>query len=152
MDNTYPLTDSNMIYDFNKHRYILTADYALNVLGIDLIEKLGGVRSINAQGAVNALLDMRISLRIYSLLYSHNDKQLLEYIMAKSPSARKILLEAMGQQLLHLVTYGENEKQWLCEEAYATLLTPIEETKKSLMYRLYRNFLTYIPTYEEGHY
>lgn len=152
MNNNYPLSDSDMIYDYDKHRYILTTEYALNRLGIDLVSKLGGVRAVNAAASVNALLDVRISLRIYSILYAHNDKQLLEYIIAKSPDARKVLMEAMGQQLLHIVTYGENEKTWLCPEAYSTLLQPISGTNKSMLYRIYRNFLTHIPTYEEGHY
>ena len=152
LNKNYPLSDSEMIYDYTKHRYILTNDYVLNVLGIDLQAKMGGARAINAASAINVLLDVRVSMRIYSLIYSHNDKQLVEYVLAKSPSAREMLKNAMGTQLLHLVTYGENEKQWLSKEAYDVLLTPIEETKKSVMYRWYRNILQYIPDYAEGGY
>ena len=152
MNDKFPLSDNDMIYDYTKHRYILTTDYAINALGIDLVEKMGGVRAVNATGALNALLDIRLSLRLYSIIYSHNDKELMEWILAKSPSARKVLLEAMSQQLLHMVTYGEDEKHWVSPEAYAVLLQPIDETKKSVLYRIYRTPLTHIPTYEEGNY
>ena len=152
LDNTYPKSDDAMVYDFTKHRYILTPQYVLNNLGIDLYEKMGGARTVNTTTAINVLLDNRISFKIYSAIYAHQDKQLMEDILAKSPSARKVLLEAMSNQLLDLVTYGEKEKEQVSQTTYNALLQPIDETGKSVLYRIYRGFLTYIPTYEEGHY
>lgn len=152
LDTTYPLSDDAMVYDYTKHRYILTPQYVLNNLGIDLYEKMGGKRTVNTTTAINVLLDNRISFKIYSAIYAHQDKQLMEYILAKSPSARKVLLEAMSNQLLDLVTYGEKEKEQVSQTTYNALLQPIDETGKSVLYRIYRGFLTYIPTYEEGHY
>ena len=152
LDNTYPMSDDAMIYDFTKHRYILTPQYVLNNLGIDLYEKMGGARTVNATTAINVLLDVRVSLKVYSMIYAHQDKKLMEYVMAKSPSARKVLLEAMSSQLVDLVTYGEKEKEQVSVTTYNILLQPIEETHRSLLYRVYRNPLTNIPDYEEGHY
>lgn len=149
LDTTYPLSDDAMVYDYTKHRYILTPEYVLNNLGIDLYEKMGGKRTVNTTTAINVLLDNRISFKIYSAIYAHQDKQLMEYILAKSPSARKVLLEAMSNHLLDLVTYGEEQ---VSQTTYNALLQPIDETGKSVLYRIYRGFLTYIPTYEEGHY
>ena len=83
LDNTYPKSDDAMVYDFTKHRYILTPQYVLNNLGIDLYEKMGGARTVNTTTAINVLLDNRISFKIYSAIYAHQDKQLMEYILAK---------------------------------------------------------------------
>lgn len=152
LDTTYPLSDDSMVYDYTKHRYILTPQYVLNNLGIDLYEKMGGARTVNTTTAINVLLDNRISQKIYAMIYAHQDKQLMEYVLAKSPSARKVLLEAMSEQLLDLVTYGENSKEQISRAAYNVLLQPIEETNNSVLYRVYRGWLTHIPDYTEGHY
>ena len=76
----------------------------------------------------------------------------MEYVMAKSPSARQVLLEAMSSQLVDLLTYGEKENQQISVTTYNILLQPIEETHRSLLYRSYKSPLTHIPNYEEGHY
>ena len=103
----YPYTDGNMVYDYKKHRYILTADYLQNVLSVDVNRFKTG--TVNEQSAINVLLD-NISLQVYTYVYAHNNIRVLRYIMAKMPSARDILMEAMGQQALYVLSNGDFTK------------------------------------------
>lgn len=154
---SYPLSDEYMVYDYSSHRYILTEKYVLDKLGLNLRDKVGGGRAINAQAMINSILDTRVSRRIYSLIYAHNDKRVLEYVMAKSPTARQVLQDAMSEQLMYmLVDYNEGDS-WLSKDAYNILATPIPELRgNALIYRqrpapnLY--MLPKVPDYTEGQY
>lgn len=158
INEKYPYSDEYMVYDYKTHRYILTEKYCLDVLGLNLRDKVGGGRATNPQAVINSILDIRISHRIYSLIYAHNDKRLLEYVMAKSETARSVLMEAMGEQLLHLLTdYDESNKKYLGEDVYNTLCTPIPALRgNALVYRqrpapnLF--MVPKVPNYAEGKY
>lgn len=155
---TYPYNDDYMVYDYTKHRYILTEKYCLDVLGLNLREKVGGGRATNPQAQINNILDVRISQRLYSVIYSHNDKHTLEYILAKSPTARNVIRDAMGQELLYLLTEYEDKKPTLISEpTYTILTTPIPELRGNAL--IYRQrpapsifWMNDVPSYSEGHY
>lgn len=104
---TYPYNDENMIYDYEEHRYILTEDCVLRELNIDLSQRLNTKGSASKQDLPKQILN-EVSISIYSEIYaSSNQDELKEYLCAKCPSARKILKDAMKQQLLYLLTSGE---------------------------------------------
>lgn len=152
----YPFTDNNMVYDYTRHRYILTTEYLQNVLNIDISRFKGG--TINAQGAITMLLN-NISMQVYSYVYSHNSASVLRYIMAKFPSARDIIMEAMGQQALYVLTNGDmsraveesKRRAWLDYTAKCIIdQTELDETGRTLTYA--GRYRILVPDYEEGGY
>ena len=104
---TYPLTDEYMFYDFEEHRYILTPKYVLDKLGIDLKARLNKSGNVNDENIAGAILD-QISREIYNEIYSHsvyNKEQ--EIIIAKTQGGRKIIQDAMREQVLYFLTNGD---------------------------------------------
>lgn len=103
---TYPLTDQQMRYDDVRHRYILTRYGVELVTGIDLSRQVN-----TALGQASNMADFylrMVSDKIYNHIYSKSDnKPLLEYVMAKSPTARQMLFDAMIAQTLFFITNGD---------------------------------------------
>lgn len=126
MSETFPYTDKYMRYDERTHRYVLTVDYFIDVLPVDLVRRTQN--NVLAQNAVKATLD-RVSNLIYGYLAKHNDAQTIQYIIAKCPSARQIIMDAMGSQGAYVFTVGdstlspkpEDRAAWLDLGAEATL-------------------------------
>ncbi len=152
----YPYTDSDMVYDYDKHRYILTVEYLQNVLNIDVSRFKSG--TVNEQGAITMLLN-NISLQVYSYVFAHNNARALRYLMAKMPSARDVILEAMGQQTLYVLSNGDMSKaieesrrrSWLDITAKSVIdETELDETGKTLTYL--GRYCMCVPTYEDGGY
>ena len=104
MSETFPYTDKYMRYDERTHRYVLTAEYFIDILPVDLVRRTQN--NVLAQNSVNATLD-RVSNLIYGYLAKHNDAQTLKYIIAKCPSARRIIMDAMGSQGAYVFTVGD---------------------------------------------
>lgn len=132
----YPYTDDFMRYDYKAHRYVLTMQDVFENLGIDLESR------VSYANAIPTLLN-RVSLRIYSFIHSHNmanDYQ--DYIIAKTEAGRRIIKEAMEEQLLYLLTVGDlsrsidlNERKISIDEtAINVLLQPIPEINCSILY------------------
>ncbi len=98
----YPISDNYIVYNKSKHRYILTVDCLKNIIGNEIQSML-----INSNVTViNSLLD-NISSEVYNYVYKHNNTQTLQYIIAKCPSAREIIKEAMEKQAIYVFSRGD---------------------------------------------
>ena len=168
---SYPLTDNTMKYDKIRHRYVLTRYGVELVTGIDL-EKQVNTALGQASNMADFYLKM-ISDKIYNYIYSKSDnKELLEYVMAVSPTARQMLFDAMISQTLFFITNGDISQfsgvnikngtvidrrvikaNMISPDAEMTLLnTDIPELEWNTV--LYQGIFNHykIPTYEEGGY
>lgn len=132
----YPFNDEYMIYDYDKHRYILTKDFVEEKLGINLSE-----RSKN-NVAILSLLDL-VSIQVYKFIHEHNyDDEYQDMIIAKTKSGRKIIQEAMAQQFIYISVVGDltkstdlnKRKLWFDENAKSILERPLCEIGCSILY------------------
>lgn len=151
--------DDYMTYDYDLHRYVLTLKYATDVLGINLEGRVSSNRAVNAAAVINNLLT-EASDEVYEFLTSCNDTQTIAYIIAISPTARKVIQKAMGKQVTYYASVGmldytaskDNHDIALAPKAKAELLSvTIPETGTVLgycgQYRFFR-----LPSYAEGQY
>lgn len=137
----YPYSDEMMKYDFKVHRYILTEKCVFEELNIDMSERIRR-GAINKQGMIGNLLNLA-SQHVYNFIHQHNNTQAVNYIMAKTPTARDVLKEAMKSQLMYLLSVGDlsisvdNEKRklWFSETAKLALNAVLPETGTTLLYR-----------------
>lgn len=153
---TYPYDDLFMRYDRRTHRYVLTIKYLTDIAGIDVERRTQN--NVQNQNVVNAALD-RISNLIYGYLAKHNDAQTIKYVIAKCPSARAIIMDAMGAQAAYVFSVGDltlsakpdERAAWLDMSAENTLNgVEVEETGRVLT-----NVAPYLfnpPSYEQGDY
>ena len=103
---TFPHDDEIMTYDYQNHRYVLTKDGVLNVLGenLDII--------LNADGDANpsTLADRvlrRVSQTVYMWLYRGSmNRDWLEYILATYPPLRDSVREMLQAQLIYVLNNG----------------------------------------------
>ena len=103
----YPYTDNDMVYDQEKHRYILTNDCVKRELNLDLGAELNIEGSNNPSNEVNAFLD-EISFQVYTYIYNHAQNQMVaEYRCAKNPALRTPLKTAMLKQVKYIYINGE---------------------------------------------
>lgn len=132
----YPYTDDYMTYDYNTHRYVLTQTDVTENLGIDLASR------VKFENAINSLLN-RISIKIYSFIHSHNvENEYQDCIIAKTADGRRIIKEAMEEQLIYFLTVGdlsrsvdEAERRIAIDQtAIELLLQPIRELGCSILY------------------
>ncbi|MCX4363996.1 MAG: hypothetical protein OSJ74_11565, partial [Clostridia bacterium] len=91
--------DEYMVFDEVKRRYILTAKALTDKTGINLATRLNAKGSANVQATINGFLD-RISALTYRFICQYNDTEFLINLIACSPSARPIIMEAMLSQAL----------------------------------------------------
>ena len=133
---TLPYDDDFMTYDYNSHRYVLTLKDVNQNLGIDLENR------ISYANAIPVLLN-RVSIKIYALIHSYNtDNDLQDYIIAKTETGRKIIKEAMEEQLLYFLAVGdlsrsviESERNMSIDQtAMETLLRTIPEIGCNILY------------------
>lgn len=107
MEQTYPYSDNNMIYDKDSHMYILTPYYCVNELGLP--EDLG-LKNYNEQkksAAVQRFLK-RVSSIVYRYIYSHTScEPVVEYIIAKGIDIRPKFMEALSEQVLYVIKNGD---------------------------------------------
>ena len=169
---SYPNSDELMTYDFNKHRYILTNKCVLDELNENLAERLNMRGSASAENVINSVLDL-ISLNVYNFIYSHTIQRFfVERILAKAPSARNVIKEAMKQQVLYFLVNGQIDKyagvdvkkgqamllkdlrgeRTIDPQAIMILDNPLEETKVSLLFRGRYSTFDDLPHYEEESY
>lgn len=145
MQNTtvnYPYSDDYMIFDGQSNRYVLTEKYALEQLGLNLSEMVNERNAQNQQIAVQRILK-QISNQLYNFIHQHcfNDC-LRDMVIAQCPSARKIIQEAMGEQLLYVAMKGDlsrsvdpQKRQYAIDEnAKAALLRIVPEVGYCLLY------------------
>jgi hypothetical protein len=134
MNVQYPLVDNNMTYDYVNHRYILTKEYVLQNLKIDLDSKYNG------DG--NAVLE-DISCQVYDFIHQFNSNTLMQdFIIAKTYGGREIIKEAMTKQLKYVLVVGNlrysmdihKRALWFDEGAQNTLYKTIPEIGTTICY------------------
>lgn len=132
----YPYSDDYMIFDEEKKRYILTEKDIMDKFGINLTTRLKN----NAM--IKPTLN-QISLMIYNFIHQHNlDNKRQDYIIAKTKDGRRIIMEAMEQQLLYFLAVGDlsktpdesKRKYWIDEMAKEILAQDICEIGASILY------------------
>ena len=96
-------TDSgNMIYDLNKHRYILTPDAIQEVYGINLADALDSDSDISPETLPDRFLE-RASKILYNYMYSWaEDKSATEYFLSL-PRNREAIEEAQLEYVYSLL-------------------------------------------------
>ena len=156
MDLTYPYDDLYMRYDKRTHRYVLTIKYLTDIAGIDIERRTQ--HNVQNQNVVNAALD-RISNLIYGYLSKNNDAQTLRYIIAKCPSARAIIMDAMGSQAAYVFSVGDLTLSPKPDERAAWLDMSAENTLNGVEVAETGRVLTNVapypfcpPSYEQGEY
>ena len=104
---TYPFSDENMEYDYDNHRYVLTEKCVLDELNIDLLTRLN-TRGHAVQQVQPKKFLKRVSDIVYTQIYKYNiNNDVQEYVLAKAPSARAIIKEAMLNQVEFLLLNGD---------------------------------------------
>lgn len=99
--------DYYMRYDYDAHRYVLTSNYVSEKLNIDLSRRLNSAGAIDRAQAVNLLLD-RASQNVYSYIYENSgDNTVQEWILGTDEQARRMIMEAMGEQVLYILANGD---------------------------------------------
>lgn len=109
-DIIYPYNDGDMTYSYRWHRYTLTTQAVRDHLGVDLDTCLNTRGAIDRAAVAPAFLSS-ISREIYTFIYScssYNEMQ--EYLAAKHPAAREILLDAMLEQVNYTLINGDISK------------------------------------------
>lgn len=102
-----PYSDDFMIFDEQTGHYVLTEKYPLDKYGLDLYNGANDRNSTNQQLAVQAFLK-QCSNVIYNFIHDYsvyNERQ--DYIIATNPHMRKIIMQAMGEQLLYMSQVGD---------------------------------------------
>ena len=155
---SYPFNDNNMIYDKNKHRYILTIEYVQNVLGVNLEGQIGTNSGMPATVIINSLLD-NVSSEIYNYIYQHQNTQTVQYIIAKCPTARNIIQEAMGKQALYMLYNGDlgfstnKDENAMSLNRYATQIIDNQEVLETGVTLTYTGVYRFnVPIYSVGDY
>lgn len=158
MNETYPKSDEYMRYDFKTHRYVLTLQYVTDVLGIDLEARVNSNGAVNGQAIIDRILNTA-SIHVYNYVFSHNiNKQSQQWIIAKCPSAREIIMQAMGDQLAYLLTVGdltrsiksEERENYMDIQAKSILDQDVREIGRPLTTAIPFTFCP--PCYEQGGY
>lgn len=102
-----PYDDDLMHYDYKLHRYILYPLAFQQETGIDLVSKING-----ALGEESNILEFYLKYNISAPVYDFikggkQDTRLVEYIAAKSPTARDVIYQALILQGIYFVTNGD---------------------------------------------
>ena len=148
---TYPYDDEYMAYDYDEHRYILKPQATLDKLNLNLIERLNPGGAVDRARVPHQFLD-EISDIVYSQIYDYSSQPLIqEYQIAKTPSARKVIMDAMLRQVDYSLVNGfldqysgidlkKNSKvdglsgRYLAPRAKSKLSQPLIETGVPLLY------------------
>lgn len=137
-----PYNDEYMIFDESTKRYVLTAKYAFEKLGLDLESSVKQRGGVNAQILVNHFLE-EVSDDIYGYIHKYNlNTAKQDMLIACIPSLRGIIQKAMGQQLLYsrlngLLGYAvekEKRENRISEKAIDTLNQIVPELGISILY------------------
>ena len=109
-EKVYPYHDDDMRYSYRMHRYVLTPMAVREHLGVDLDTCLNTRGAADRAAVAPAFLNM-ISSEIYAYIYScstQNDVQ--EYLAAKHPRARDVIMQAMLEQVSYTLLNGDVSK------------------------------------------
>jgi hypothetical protein len=101
-----PFSDADMVYDLNKHRYILTPQFCRD-RGIDLDIMVNKDLFPDPQTALDIVLN-RISLLVYTNIYNYGRaKEQKEFLLACNPELRDIIKEAMFERLNYMTSSSD---------------------------------------------
>lgn len=164
----YPYNDDYMVYDYDEHRYILTAQAVLEKLNIDLSTRLNIGGASNIENIANIFLN-DISDIVYSEIYEYSSQPYIqEYQIAKIPSARKVIQKAMLRQVEYALVNGFLQQysgidlkknnaldkmsgRYLSPLAKSVLSKPLIETGVPLLYAG-KYSMIFKPDYDKGRY
>ena len=137
-----PYSNEYMTWNAESNRYILTEKYALEQLGLNLSEMVNERNAVNQQIAVQRILKL-VSNQIYNFIHLHcMDDCLRDLVIARFETARKLIQEAMGEQLLYVAMKGDlsrsvdpQKREFAIDEnAKAVLLRIIPDVGYNLLY------------------
>lgn len=101
-----PVSDSTMVYDKDKHRYILTEDYVRGQ-GIDLSLILDTEHSPEPNKVPDLFLE-RVSFIVYNNIYSYGrQRKAKEYMLACNSEFRPIIRDAMMERIAYIYSSGD---------------------------------------------
>lgn len=168
----YPYSDELLYYDETQHRYVLTPKAVLYALNVNLADRLNNRGVNSAEDNASAVLN-QISLEIYNFIYKHNAQWLyVQKVLAKCPSAREVIKQAMIQQVAYFLVNGQIDKfngvdlrsgrvidlrdirgyASIDPQAVTILEQPLVETGVSLLYRGRYSIPPFVPDYKEAKY
>lgn len=152
-----PYSDDDMIYDYQTHRYVLTLDYARRN-GIDLEARVRSVDTTAAANIINNVL-RTVSTQIYTYIFAHNmNRRALEYVIAKSETARNVVKDAMREQLAYITTQGdlsrttEKDKRKMYIDIMAKLILDTDVPELGTCLTTVAPIVFCPPSYEKGKY
>lgn len=137
-----PYSDDYMTFDEQSGRYVLTEKYAFEELGLELYGDVNARGSTSEQIAVARILKQCSNI-VYNYIHSfsvYNARQ--DFLIATIPSARKMIMDAMGEQLIYMAQVGDlsrstdSEKRKLAvdESAKQTLERTLPEIGTTILY------------------
>ena len=138
----FPYDDEYMIFDELTGRYVLTEKYITDVLAVDLDTRITERTTINPQGMKKQLLRLA-SNHVYNFIHEHNvDNMRHDCFIAKVPSLRKIIMQAMGEQFIYILQNGDlsrsfsasERRLWFDTQAENTLSQIVPELGMSILY------------------
>ena len=138
----YPYDNDYMVFDYERNQYVLTQKFALEQLGLDLCEQANERNAVTANAMAQRFL-RTVSNAVYNYIHKHNaDNNTQDFLIAKCPSARMIIQEAMTAQLLYMRMNGaldyvaDAEKQglYVCPACISELERTIPELGFSILY------------------
>lgn len=147
-EQTYPYDDDYFKYDYDTHRYVLTSNAILDDLNMNM-SSLNPTESATKDNMSNVYLK-RISDIIYRVIYrATTQPQYVEYLLAKCPSARNILKNAMEEQFLYMRARGDlslygNGAEAISPNVKDILEQPLTETGLSAVYRGQYSLIFYV--------
>lgn len=108
---SHPYSDNEMIYDRQKHRYILTEIGIANGMNVVLQDELNMTGVMNTACAIKDFLN-DVSFFVYEYIYSHSaDRMVTEYMLAKKTHMRDVIKTAMISQAKYLKDNGDVANQ-----------------------------------------
>ena len=137
----YPYSDDYMVFDNTTRRYYITEKSLLDA-GIDLRARLAARKATNPEGVIDSLIKTA-TRHIYGFIHTHTvDTCTIDCIIAKVPSARPIMQEALIIQAMYVLYVGdlynsvkpEDKAAAISEEAKQILGQILPEMGRSLLY------------------
>lgn len=104
----YPYDDTNMVYDYTIHGYVLTVEGVRDLLGTDLATYLDPTGDFNPSTMGARVLRM-ISQHLYAWIYAHNpaNSRFIEYMLAKYAPARQLIQDCLCNEVYYALKNGD---------------------------------------------
>lgn len=106
-ERVYPLSDMDMVYDYENHFYVLTPQYINKALGTNLSEVLE-MTDVTNEAEMPKLWLKRVSRLVYEKLYQHTfDRDYKEFCFAKDGRWRPRIKFWLEEQALYMLNNGD---------------------------------------------